>query len=177
MLAEPSSGSGPTPTLGTSLIPTLSLPYNSPEPSFCKLKMLMKVCLYLNLNLYEYTYIYTCIYIYITPPLDTQTPSQHCKHQCETCLFVGRISAHFLMQHSYRTARQEKRKIPESKNLKFQKSQNPNFFARFRKCETFLDFWMFGCLEFWISDICNAFWWVCILFVCCALLLVYICSF
>ena len=80
--------------------------------------------------------------------------AKHCKNQCETCFFVGRISAHFLRQHSYRTVRQEKRKIPESKSPKFQKSKtkNPKFITSTESCNKigFLEFSIFRFLDFWI---------------------------
>ena len=41
----------------------------------------------------------------------------------------------------------------------------------------FLDFWIFGFLEFEIFDMCSVFLLFCVLFVCCAWLLLYICSF
>ena len=69
-------------------------------------------------QIHTYMYIYIYIYECGQPPYDMQTPSKHCKMQCETCFFVDRISAHFRMQHAYRIARKEKRKVPESRNPK-----------------------------------------------------------
>ena len=126
--------------------------------------------------IYIYIYTYICVYGH-HPPCDTQTPSKHCKNQCETCIFVGRISAHFRMKHSYRIAIQEKRKIPESKIPKFQKSKNlksknPKIqhFSHVRNLAKkvwiswiigFLDSLIFGILKFLIFVV---FLWFCALF-------------
>ena len=99
------------------------------------------VCVYIYICMYIYIYI---IYIHVwSPPYDTQTPSKHRKDQCETCFGDGRTSARFRMQHSYKIARQEKHKIPESKHQA--PRIHPNWFARFRRCEKF---WILGCLDF-----------------------------
>ena len=74
----------------------------------------------------------------VTPPTTRRPLLNTVKTSATPACFIGRISAHLRMQHSYRIARQEKRTIPESKiptiqnskdlkskNPKLQKSQNP----------------------------------------------------
>ena len=123
------------------------------------------MCIYTCMYIYICTYIYIYIYIYMVTPPTTRRPLQNTVNQRETCFFVGRISAHFRMQNSYRIARQEKRKIPESKcpkiqkckkNPEMQKSKNQKITKKLNflqdsvdvKSLGFLDFWIFGFLHF-----------------------------
>ena len=100
-------------------------------------------CLFMFV-LYIETYLVISTYIW-SPTYDTQTPSNTVKTSAKPAFFVGRISAHFRTQHSYLIARREKRKIPESKNLKVQTSQTFHIYGILQKS---LDFWIFGALEF-----------------------------
>ena len=70
----------------------------------------------------------------------------------------------------------KKPQIQKSKNPKIKKSKNQKMQknARFRRCKKF---WIFGILEFEFFDMCSVCVLFCVLFVCCAWLLVYICSF
>ena len=102
-----------------------------------------------TLKLYtEVHKLISSIYIYlVTPPTTVKT---------------------FRMQHSYRIARQEKLKVPESKIPKIHKSKNPKIqnFLHLRnlakKCIVgFWDIWILEVLAFFgnvgLFDICNVF--------------------
>ena len=81
--------------------------------------MYIHICIYICVYIDVYIYIY--VYVYGRPPHDTQTASNCCKNQRDTCCCVGRISGHFRMQHS-QIARQEKRDIPKPKLFTFTES-------------------------------------------------------
>ena len=86
----------------------------------------------------------------ITRCIESLTQSSEPSKNIRNCRCVPKAKHH---KHTkYKTTKQtlqilQDPKIQKSKHLKIQQSKNPDFFARFRRCEKV---WIFRFLDFWI---------------------------
>ena len=125
------------------------------------LDMYMLKCIYdMLMYAHIYLYMYIHIYIYAHPPTTRKNP-------------------HFA--HLPITVIGKRMRKSKNKSKTFYNGILHFFFWIFGFLDfwifRFLDFWGFGIWEFETFDMCSGFLLFCVLFVCCAWLLVYICSF